>query len=411
MDAIIRQTVREEITRQGESASTSSKAATREPNQATVSLLSGLLDRIRGQSRGKKRKTNKEHRIQVRWIHYDKKSEVFVPVRQKNGGANRFVAYIASEPPTVEDLKQKATAMFFPGGKSAFAGSVDDMLLDICDTTQTAIIRFPGEVTIESYLKENGLYPSTTYLYLRLQRQDTFFSQLKADEENFQRPVNLNTSQVASDADKRVVCLLCSSTYLEGEECIRCEQNREYEVSRIADGVNPYTTEIPETPENPVLLTMDEIRFRRVALLSNGGAETEGEGSHSNVAVETSYPRLTNEENCSRDEGSVKQDSPCPSSSRYLPERVLTVQGSCITTEFIERFKDPSVMNCNIDFKVTNEKGEFEQNVGVGVICEVCTLFWSDFSISMTIGERERVPFVRHNHFVEEFEAVKRILV
>ena len=73
MDAIIRQTVLEEIRCQRESASTSSKEATREPNQRTVSRLSGLLDRIRGQSRGKKRKTDKEHRIQVRWIHYDKK--------------------------------------------------------------------------------------------------------------------------------------------------------------------------------------------------------------------------------------------------------------------------------------------------------------------------------------------------
>jgi len=163
--------------------------------------------------------------------------KVFVPVRQKNGDGNWFVAYTASEPPTVEELKQKATALFFPDGKSASAGSVHDMLLDICDTiTQTVIIRFPGERTIESYLKENGPYPSTTYRYLRSQHQATFFSQLKADEENFERPVNLNTSQVASDAGKRVVYSVCSCTYLEGEECIRCEQNREYEFSRIADG-------------------------------------------------------------------------------------------------------------------------------------------------------------------------------
>lgn len=27
----------------------------------------------------------------------------------------------------------------------------------------------------------------------------------------------------------------------------------------------------------------------------------------------------------------------------------------------------------------------------------------------MTIGERERFPFVRHDHFVEEWEAVGRI--
>ena len=112
MDAIIRETVWEEIRCQYESASTSSEAATREPNQRTVSRLSGLLDRIRGQSRGKKRKSNKEHGIQVRWIHYAKKSEVFVPVRQKKGGGNRFVSYTAPEPPTVEELKQKATAFF-----------------------------------------------------------------------------------------------------------------------------------------------------------------------------------------------------------------------------------------------------------------------------------------------------------
>ena len=97
---------------------------------------------------------------------------------------------------------------------------------------------------------------------------------------------------------------------------------------------------------------MDEIRSRRVALLSNGEAETEAEGSHdSSVADETSYPTLTNDENCNRDEGSVEPNNPCPSSSRDVPERILTVHRSCIRTGLIEHFKDPSVMNCNIDFK------------------------------------------------------------
>ncbi|PFX15053.1 hypothetical protein AWC38_SpisGene20754 [Stylophora pistillata] len=142
---------------------------------------------------------------------------------------------------------------------------------------------------------------------------------------------------------------------------------------------SPYTT---ETPETPVPLTMDEIRSRRVAVLSNSVAEIEAEGSRCNVADETSYPRLTNEENCNLDQGPVEQNCPCPSSSENLPERVLSVHRSSIRTELIEHFKDPSVMNCNIDFKLINGK-----------------------------GERERVPFVRHDHFVEEWEAVGRILV
>ena len=71
------------------------------------------------------------------------------------------------------EKKQKARALFFPDGKSAIAGPVKDMLLDVCETTQTVIVEFPGDGTIESYLKENGLYPSTMYLYLRSQHKDT----------------------------------------------------------------------------------------------------------------------------------------------------------------------------------------------------------------------------------------------
>ena len=39
---------------------------------------------------------------------------------------------IALEPTTVGEIKQKASALFFPEGKSAFAGPVDDMLLSGC---------------------------------------------------------------------------------------------------------------------------------------------------------------------------------------------------------------------------------------------------------------------------------------
>lgn len=47
----------------------------------------------------------------------------------------------------------------------------------------------------------------------------------------------------------------------------------------------------------------------------------------------------------------------------------------------------------------------------MGVHREVYSLFWKEFASSYTIGERERVPFVRHDHFVAEWAAVGRILV
>ena len=68
-------------------------------------------------------------------------------------------------------------------------------------------------------------------------------------------------------------------------------------------------------------------------------------------------------------------------------------------------------MKCDLAFKVINENGEPEKGAGEGVVREVFSLFWNDFANSMTIGERERVPFVRHDHFVDEWEAIGRILV
>lgn len=45
------------------------------------------------------------------------------------------------------------------------------------------------------------------------------------------------------------------------------------------------------------------------------------------------------------------------------------------------------------------------------MISDMCTLLWNEFSISMTIGDREKVPFVSHDHFVEEWECLGRILI
>ena len=116
MDAIIRQTAREELRRSNSSESeTVSSASQHNSDQSdegslsagstpntfssrTVTRLSGLLNRIRHGSSGKsnstkKRKIEKQHRVQVRWMHYDQIKKTFVAVRQKNGGGNRFITY------------------------------------------------------------------------------------------------------------------------------------------------------------------------------------------------------------------------------------------------------------------------------------------------------------------------------
>ena len=138
----------------------------------TVNRLSGLLNRIRNHgstSSNKKRNIVKEHRIQVRWCHYDERKKEFITVRQKNGGGNRFIPYTDEEPITLETLPEKARTLFFPDGKNNFAGRIQEMNTWICNASGVAIFDFPDEGTVDDYLKKNGLYPSSTYFFLRTQ--------------------------------------------------------------------------------------------------------------------------------------------------------------------------------------------------------------------------------------------------
>ena len=52
-------------------------------------------------------------------------------------------------------------------GRVALPEMFLDMRLEVCDATQKEIDNFPDDGTLSKYLDAKGLYPSTTYLYLR----------------------------------------------------------------------------------------------------------------------------------------------------------------------------------------------------------------------------------------------------
>ena len=126
MDAIIKKVVKDELRsiQNDDIRATSSQtdeAGTSQTSNRTANRLSGLLARIRsgksdnrGRNAKKKKSVVKEHRIQVRWHHYDKTVGKYLPVRLKNGGGNRFIAYLSSDPPTLPDILQKASELYFP---------------------------------------------------------------------------------------------------------------------------------------------------------------------------------------------------------------------------------------------------------------------------------------------------------
>lgn len=257
MDALIKEAVKEEMERQrnssssfsqtsrtGSGATSSSGGALPFPRRTTT-RLSTLLERVRGNNVARKRKRGKEHRLQIRWLHYDRTRREFVAVKHKNGGGKRYIPFTDDEPLTLEEVKNKGAAVFFPNGRNGFAGDLEQMIVHVCDATESAVFEFPGEGTVNDYLTVSGLYPSSTYFYIRTQDiadVATEFDEIdgdlgddKVDEHAKHDNNSAESEEQNKSSTNRIVCDVCSCTFVEGDSCIRCMQNAEYATSLAAD--------------------------------------------------------------------------------------------------------------------------------------------------------------------------------
>lgn len=59
--------------------------------------------------------------------------------------------------------------------------------------------------------------------------------------------------------------------------------------------------------------------------------------------------------------------------------------------------------------RVINHQGCLEEGVGPGVVREVLATFWQDVFASLTQGDIEKVPCIRHDHQKQEWEAIGRV--
>ena len=63
-----------------------------------------------------------------------------------------------------------------------------------------------------------------------------------------------------------------------------------------------------------------------------------------------------------------------------------------------------------VQFKVIDHKGQEETGEGIGVVRDVYTSFWKEILDTRFLGDRERVPFVVHDYFVDEWATIGLIL-
>ena len=77
----------------------------------------------------------------------------------------------------------------------------------------------------------------------------------------------------------------------------------------------------------------------------------------------------------------------------------------------IDIFRDPSILEYEVDFTIIGHTGIEEEGKGSGVLREVLTSFWHECFSSLTVGALQKVPSVRHDYQKGEWEAIGRLIV
>ena len=93
------------------------------------------------------------------------------------------------------------------------------------------------------------------------------------------------------------------------------------------------------------------------------------------------------------------------------PSKPVTVRRTLLKSDMLEIFKEPRILEYELDIRVIAQDGREEEGKGSGVVREVLTSFWNECFSSLTVGALEKVPNVRHDYQKGEWEAIGRIIV
>ena len=89
-----------------------------------------------------------EHRIQVRWLHYEESEKRLTPVRQKNGGGNRFIAYADADNLKLKDLVENSPTVPSSGKSKIATPLVSQIHLFISFKRPTKLFFPSGKTTL-----------------------------------------------------------------------------------------------------------------------------------------------------------------------------------------------------------------------------------------------------------------------
>lgn len=108
-------------------------------------------------------------------------------------------------------------------------------------------------------------------------------------------------------------------------------------------------------------------------------------------------------------DNSIEEEQQSNSESHCKIVKIRRVQ---VRKDMINLFKDKAVVDTTLNVVMFNSFGKEEDGLdNSGVFLDALSAFWNSFYDSCTNGEDERVPAIRHDFQVAEWEAIATIIV
>ena len=96
--------------------------------------------------------------------------------------------------------------------------------------------------------------------------------------------------------------------------------------------------------------------------------------------------------------------------SEAVNVKEIIVHCQNLRVDLVEAFKTVSLSD-TIRFIIINARGEKEPAVGAGVERDISSSAWKEILDDLCVGERERVPFLRHDLYINEWNSIAKIMV
>ena len=382
----------------------------------------GLSEGQNQEDYGKKSKSNNEKdkvKIELGWMHYNKKNGQFAQVRLRSGGGTRQLQ--VHKTASKAEIEEVAKSLFFPDGNSskgkieAFHCNLTDFKADEVDETHT----------VADFINTTKIYKLRFYLTTK-----------EKDSMGGQSPESCAPNELNASANEELNHT--KATASEGN----CQPD-EVTINQKLDEARGRDIEIDNNTLTNASVKSENI-LQQVFLESMSNLPTETSSFSDSAACNTdvdlpelSIPRSRTENNLvhETEEISVVEATsvftPIVGNAwidslgevyingfKQLPEAPkqfhVAVHRGHAFYDMKKFFKDNTDINPRVDeiqLSLILPNGDIERaEDSGGVTRDVITEFWQDFYECCTLGSELKVPTLRHDFEKEDWSAVARML-